>query len=325
MAALGTQLQVAPNTLAVQLKRLRLRFQKAVRAALRELSLDAEHAASRSGRAARRPDFERTFLMSSTREPDSKTPDGARDDSASVRKLLEIARVGLSEHAAPEIMLWDDLDLDNPDDRRFGDYELLERIGRGGMGIVFRARQLSLGREVAVKFIVGNLADNAPAVARFFDEARAAARLHHPTIVPVFEVGSVDGMHFFSMPLLRGQTLAQRNATAPMTTTESVTLLLKLGSAVEYAHSLGLLHLDLKPANVLFDEHAQPLIGDFGLARHMDADGGVDSQEVSGTPAYMAPEQIHARPTTIDPTDRRIHAGFDSLRSTDWGSATRPG
>ena len=211
-------------------------------------------------------------------------------------RLLDIARAGFSGHSTPEAMLWDDLDLDDPDDRRFGDYELLERIGRGGMGVVFRARQLTLGREVAVKFIVGGLADNARAIARFMAEARAAARLHHPHIVPVFEVGSVDGMHFFSMPLMRGETLAQRIATTRMSQVDSVGLLLKLGAAVEYAHSLGLLHLDLKPANILFDEHAQPLIGDFGLARHMDDDGGVDADDVSGTPAYMAPEQINIGP-----------------------------
>lgn len=205
--------------------------------------------------------------------------------------LLEVARLGFSQPASSEAMLWENLDLDDPEDRRFGDYELLERIGRGGMGVVFRARQLSLNREVAVKFIVGGLAADPHAVARFLDEARAAARLNHPNIVPVFEVGTVDGMHFFSMPLLRGQTLAQRIANARMPTKECVDLLLKLGAAVEYAHSLGLLHLDLKPANVLFDEHGQPLIGDFGLARQMDAAGGVDAQEVSGTLEYMAPEQ----------------------------------
>ena len=112
----------------------------------------------------------------------------------------------------------------------------------------------------------------------------------------MFEVGSVEGMHFFSMPLLRGQNLAQRIADARMPRAMSVDLLLKLGAGVDYAHSLGLLHLDLKPANVLFDQHAQPMIGDFGLARHMDDAGGVDAHEVSGTPAYMAPEQIHVGP-----------------------------
>ena len=236
--------------------------------------------------------------MATTQEPRSTSRDGIGGIDAPITEtqLLGIARSGFSGDATPEAMLWDDLDLDDPDDRRFGDYELLERIGRGGMGVVFRAQQLSLGREVAVKFIVGGLADNARAVARFLAEARAAARLHHPHIVPVFEVGSVDGMHFFSMPLLRGQTLAQRICITRMTQAQSVSLLLKLGAAVDYAHSLGLLHLDLKPANVLFDEHAQPLIGDFGLARHMDDDGGVDAEDVSGTPAYMAPEQIEVGP-----------------------------
>lgn len=237
-------------------------------------------------------------MMPTTHDPHehpASSNEGRGDATISAAEWIGIARSGFSNQGSPEAMLWDDLDLDDPDDRRFGDYDLLERIGRGGMGVVFRAHQFSLGREVALKFIVGGLASNTRAVAQFLAEARAAARLHHPHIVPVFEVGTVDGMHFFSMPLLRGQTLAERIAIAPMSQKGSVNLLLKLGAAVEYAHSLGLLHLDLKPANVLFDEHAQPLIGDFGLARHMDETGGVDAQEVSGTPAYMAPEQIEIR------------------------------
>ncbi|HEY2344376.1 MAG TPA: serine/threonine-protein kinase [Xanthomonadaceae bacterium] len=212
----------------------------------------------------------------------------------SAAELAAVAQLGLSQSGLPEAMLWDELDLDDPDDRRFGDFELLERIGRGGMGVVFRASQVSLGREVAVKFIVGSLADNPRAIATFFAEARAAARLHHPHIVPVFETGKVDGMHFFSMPLLGGGTLAQRLATGRPTTAGTVDLMLKLCAAVDYAHGFGLLHLDLKPANVLFDEHGQPLIGDFGLARHVDANGGVDAHEVSGTAACMAPEQVDA-------------------------------
>ncbi|HEV2607766.1 MAG TPA: serine/threonine-protein kinase, partial [Xanthomonadaceae bacterium] len=233
--------------------------------------------------------------MSTTHEPHEHTAspnEGRSDATVSAAEWIGIARAGFSNDSSSESMLWDGLDLDDPDDRRFGDYDLLERIGRGGMGVVFRAHQFSLGRDVALKFIVGGLASNTRAVAQFHAEARAAARLHHPHIVPVFEVGTVDGMHFFSMPLLRGQTLAERIADTRMPQKDSVVLLLKLSAAVEYAHSLGLLHLDLKPANVLFDEHAQPLIGDFGLARHMDAAGGVDVQDVSGTPAYMAPEQI---------------------------------
>lgn len=206
--------------------------------------------------------------------------------------LIAIARSALSGEATPEATLWDNIDLNDADDRRFGDYELLERIGRGGMGVVFRAHQSSLGREVAVKFIVGPLARDAAAVERFLAEARAAARLHHPHIVPVFEVASVEGMHCFSMPLLRGQTLAQRIVSQRPDAAASVELMLKIGAAVDYAHSLGLLHLDLKPANILFDEHGLPLVGDFGLARHVDADGCVEPAGTWGTPAYMAPEQI---------------------------------
>ncbi len=214
-------------------------------------------------------------------------------DPVSGTDLLGVARVGLAERGELEAMLWEDIDLDDSDDRVFGDYELIERIGHGGMGVVFRARQISLGRDVAIKFIVRTLAADAKAVERFRREALAAARLYHPNIVPVYEAGAVEGLHFFSMPLLRGQTLAERIASAPMQRTDAVALTLKLGAAVAYAHSLGLLHLDLKPANVLFDERDQPMIGDFGLARHMDAGGGVDAQDFSGTPAYAAPEQVN--------------------------------
>jgi len=174
----------------------------------------------------------------------------------------------------------DALDLTDPQQRRFGDYELIERLGRGGMGVVYRARQHSLGREVALKVIAGTNQEP-EAVARLHAEARAAAQLHHPNIVPVYEVGLVDDVHFFSMPLLRGATLAQtlHGALAESTAIE---LALTLARAVAYAHSLGLLHLDLKPANVLLDDAGRPLIGDFGLARAFDAAG--DEDAVRGTP-----------------------------------------
>ncbi|WP_386070964.1 protein kinase [Tahibacter sp. UC22_41] len=191
----------------------------------------------------------------------------------------------------------DALDLTDPQQRRFGNYELIERIGRGGMGVVYRARQHSLGREVALKVIAGTNQDP-EAVARLHAEARAAAQLHHPNIVPVYEVGLVDDVHFFSMPLLRGATLAQtlHGALAESTAIE---LTLTLARAVAYAHSLGLLHLDLKPANVLLDDAGRPLIGDFGLARAFDAAG--DEEAVRGTPAYMAPEQIDRRLGALSP------------------------
>ncbi len=204
---------------------------------------------------------------------------------------LARARAALAGVAAADATLWDGIDLDDPDDRRFGDYELLERLGRGGMGVVFRARQLGLDRQVALKFIVGGLAREREAVSRFLAEARAAARLHHPHIVPVFEVGTLEGMHFFTMPLLRGPTLAQAIAQRRPSPREAVALMQPIAAAVAYAHSLGLLHLDLKPANVLIDEHGQPQVCDFGLARHVDAGGGVIDSGAWGTPSYMAPEQ----------------------------------
>ena len=202
---------------------------------------------------------------------------------------LKTARAGFEESVA-ETLLDDALAGGDAEDRRFGDYELVERVGRGGMGVVFRARQISLGRDVALKFIVG--VDDAAAVARFLDEARAAARLHHPNIVSVYETGVVEGMNYFSMPLLHGATLADRLAGARPTHGEAVTLMTAIGTAVDYAHNLGLLHLDLKPANVLLDARGEPSIADFGLARRIDEAGGVDAVDASGTPGYMAPEQV---------------------------------
>lgn len=213
--------------------------------------------------------------------------------SAGMSNWLAAAKLGVAAHDDVDAQLDAALASGDPEDRRYGDYELVERLGRGGMGVVFRAHQASLAREVALKFVVGG-ANDAAAVARFVAEARAAARLNHPNIVPVYEVGVVEGMHYFSMPLLTGATLAQRLDARRIARGEAVGLMLKVGAAVDYAHRLGLLHLDLKPGNVLFDARGEPLVADFGLARTMDADGGVAGTDVAGTPAYMAPEQHDA-------------------------------
>jgi len=168
------------------------------------------------------------------------------------------------------------------------------------MGVVYHARQCSLEREVAIKFIADWFADP-DGVARFLAEARAAARLLHPNIVPVHEVGSVEGLHYFSMPLIRGSSLATQLLAGPMRPRDAIALLLVLCDAIDYAHRLGLLHLDLKPANVLRDARGEPQVADFGLARHMDEKGGVDAQEVSGTPSFMAPEQILIKQYRLTP------------------------
>ncbi len=205
--------------------------------------------------------------------------------------LVGLARAALARAGDGATIPFEDLDIDDAVARRFGDYELLEVLGAGGMGVVYRARQVSLDREVAIKFIAAGAADDF-SVERFLGEARAAARLNHPNIVPVYEVGSRGGLHYFSMQLVRGTHLGARLARGPLTEREAIDLLLPLCDALDYAHRLGVLHLDLKPANILIDEHGAPLIADFGLARRMDASGSVQAQEVSGTPAYMAPEQV---------------------------------
>lgn len=214
--------------------------------------------------------------------------------------LYTLARAAMAGDAAPGETTWPRLDLEDPAQREFGDYELLEEIGRGGMGVVYRAHQRSLDREVAIKFIAAGIEDSF-SVTRFLAEARAAARLMHPNIVPVHEVDSLDGLHYFSMPLVRGRSLATQLDSGPLAPAAATALLLKLCDAIDYAHRLGLLHLDLKPANILLDERNEPLIADFGLARHMDGKGGVDAQEVSGTPAFMAPEQILIKQYRLTP------------------------
>jgi hypothetical protein len=190
---------------------------------------------------------------------------------------------------SPEEM---DIDLSDPVQRRFGDYELLEKIGQGGMGVVYRARQHGLERDVALKLLAAGPWASEEFVERFRREARSAARMQHPNIVEIYEFGHRDGLNYFSMRMVAGHTLAQRlRRDGPLPPRDAAQLMRTLAEAMDYAHRLGVLHLDLKPANVLLSETGTPLIADFGLARRIDAghDGG--SQEISGTPSYMAPEQ----------------------------------
>ncbi|WP_164100622.1 serine/threonine-protein kinase [Candidatus Laterigemmans baculatus] len=183
-----------------------------------------------------------------------------------------------------------------------GDYELLEELGRGGMGVVFRARQVSLNREVAVKMILrGRLASEAD-LQRFFAEATATARLEHPNIVPVYDVGDVDGRPYFSMQMIRGQTLAERLAEGPLPEREAAQLVAQAARAIGYAHRQGVLHRDVKPSNILLDEQGIPHLTDFGLAKQGANDAQLTrSGMVLGTPAYMAPEQAAGKRGTVGP------------------------
>src|SRR5213596_3517647 len=173
-----------------------------------------------------------------------------------------------------------------------GDYELLEVVGRGGQGVVFRARQKSLNRIVALKVIsLGQWASTAH-LKRFRLEAEAAARLEHPGIVPIHEVGERDGSCYFSMKFVEGGQLDQVARRHPMSIRQAVELIAKVARTVHYAHEHGILHRDIKPGNILLDAKGEPHLTDFGLARLVESESTVTrTLEVLGTPSYMAPEQ----------------------------------
>jgi len=173
-----------------------------------------------------------------------------------------------------------------------GDYELLEEIGRGAQGVVFRARQKSLNRIVALKVIsLGQWASKAH-LKRFRREAEAAASLDHPSIVPIYEVGERDGSCYFSMKFVEGGQLDEVIRRTPMSIRQAVELIAKVARTVDYAHEHGILHRDIKPGNILLDAKGEPHLTDFGLARLVESESSVtQTLDVLGTPSYMAPEQ----------------------------------
>jgi serine/threonine-protein kinase len=178
-----------------------------------------------------------------------------------------------------------------------GDYELLEEIARGGMGVVYRAWQRSLGRVVAVKTVRADCLASDADVRRFRAEAEVLASLEHPNIVPVYEVGEQDGLLFFSMKLIDGGPLTHAAVGDPR---QAARLVMEAARAVHHAHQRGILHRDLKPANVLLDKEARPHVSDFGLAKRLTGEVSVGgertgSHAVVGTASYMAPEQAAGR------------------------------
>src|SRR6266511_3595508 len=176
--------------------------------------------------------------------------------------------------------------------REFGDYELLEEIGRGGQGVVFRAWQKSLNRTVAVKIIeIGQLTTSAH-LKRLRREAEAAAKLNHPGIVPIYEVGERDGTYYFSMRFVEGDALDEVVDRGSMSVRQAAELIAKVARTVHYAHEHGILHRDIKPGNILLDANGEPHLSDFGLARLVEHGSTLTGTlEVMGTPCYMAPEQ----------------------------------
>src|SRR6185369_12138051 len=184
---------------------------------------------------------------------------------------------------------------------RFGDYELLEEIARGGMGIVYRARQVSLDRIVAVKMLLAGPHAGKDFIQRFRTEAAAAASLQNPNIVAIHEVGFAEGQHFFAMDYVQGLTLAQLVAKGPLPARQAATYLKAIAEAIQFAHERNVLHRDLKPSNVLIDSATdQPRVTDFGLAKRLETEMELTlSGQLLGSPNYVSPEQAAAKRGTV--------------------------
>lgn len=207
------------------------------------------------------------------------------------------------ESPAPHTVIGDS--HPNPE-QPFSSIELLEEIGRGGMGVVYRARDLYFARIVAVKRLLRPDAATPAEIARFAAEARAAGCLDHPHIVSVFAVYFHEGQPYLVMPLITGSTLAKRLADGPIPAEESARLLSPVARAVQHAHENGVLHRDLKPSNILIDAEGRPLVSDFGLAKRVDLPVGefeplTQTGAVLGTPSYMAPEQACGGRVAVGP------------------------
>jgi serine/threonine-protein kinase len=187
--------------------------------------------------------------------------------------------------------------------RSFDGYELLEEIGRGAMGVVYKAWDPRLKRYVALKMLLRGEQATSHDLARFRGEAQAAAKLAHRNIVPVYQVGECEGQAYFCMQYVEGTTLAALVRGGPLPPREAARLVAAVARAVELAHQSGILHRDLKPSNVLIDADGEPLVSDFGLAKRVHGEPSLTaSGAIVGTPSYMAPEQATAAPGSVRPT-----------------------
>jgi serine/threonine-protein kinase len=186
---------------------------------------------------------------------------------------------------------------------RVGDYKLLAEIGRGGMGVVYLAEQAQLKRKLAVKMILRGPLASQDDRERFLAEAQAAARLDHPGIVPVYQVGEDGGRMYFSMKYINGPTLSNLLEAGPMEPHQAASLLARVSRAIAFAHQHGVLHRDLKPSNILIDEEGEPHVTDFGLAKQItDPHSMTQSGAIVGTPEYMSPEQAGGNRGAMGPS-----------------------
>lgn len=183
----------------------------------------------------------------------------------------------------------------------FGRYVLLKQIGRGGMGAVFHARHTELNRDVAIKIVLSGCLATPEESARLLQEARSAAKLRHPSIVAIHDVGCHEGLHYLAMDFLPGGSLAARLEGAPMTAKAAATLTRQIALAVAYLHGRGVVHRDIKPSNIVYDEQDQPCLTDFGLAKVEEDHGMTRTGDVLGTASYMSPEQARGDTAAVGP------------------------
>ncbi|MBT6157208.1 MAG: protein kinase [Planctomycetaceae bacterium] len=238
------------------------------------------------GHAARCPECSHKFLLEERAEP------LRADDSLSGCETI-----------APG-QLAEPFELHEPYLEEFGRYQLLQELGRGAMGTVYLARDVQLGRQVALKIPAFPDDEDSDVLERFYREARSAATLRHSNICPVFDVGDVEGEHYLTMAYIEGRPLSSYvNPQSPLPERQVVGIVRKLASALEHAHSQGIVHRDLKPSNIMVDRWNDPIVMDFGLAMQieMDTDGSTQTGLILGTPAYMPPEQVRAEWSKIGP------------------------
>lgn len=184
----------------------------------------------------------------------------------------------------------------------FDGYDLVAELGRGGMGVVYKANQKSLDRFVAIKMLLGDAAQDPVRLARFLTEARASASLNHANIVQIYHVGQWAAGPYFAMELLEGQTLEALVQKKPLSATSAATLLILISEAVHFAHTKNIVHRDLKPANIMIDVNRRPVVMDFGIAKVLGQSQGLTQQGVvMGTPAFMAPEQAGEQLDRVGP------------------------
>lgn len=269
-------------------------------------SLRSEDAASRSAILERHPELseyrECLDLLDALAAGDHLEP-GLPIDSDETVKVAVDASADPSQLDSVPIQHQSPLSIQHsPQSQQFGKYELLREIGRGGMGVVYLARQQDLDRTVAVKMILSSRLASADDVRRFYAEAKAAGSLRHSNIIGIHEVGEIAGQHYFAMDYVEGRSLAEIVRDGPVDPERAAECLAAVARAVDYLHQHNIVHRDLKPSNILIDADGNPYVTDFGLAKVFGTDvQQTRSGTIVGTPSYMAPEQAAGRHSEITP------------------------